>query len=226
MHDDGQYTAMKGGALEGLHVYATQFTALNNSGVDGYALLVADEKSQTVTVHIRADGLEPGQVHAQHVHGFADDTDAKSPTIAQDADRDGFVELAEGLATYGPIQLNLTTESGDPAQFTGMMGIAFPTADADGKLRYTETFRFDRSDPDQRMVFEAITPLENKEIVLHGLTVQGGSGDGTMGEVDGSGGYKAVLPVASGELREVDYGALLHNAMSYGHADGWLFGAA
>jgi hypothetical protein len=226
MHDDGQYTAMKNGALEGLHVYATDFTALNNSGVDGYALLVADEKSQTVTVHIRADGLEPGQVHAQHVHGFADDTDAKSPTIAQDADRDGFVELAEGLATYGPIQLNLTTESGDPAQFTGMMGIAFPTADADGKLRYTETFRFDRSDPDQRMVFEDITPLENKEIVLHGLTVQGGSGDGTMGEVDGSGGYKAVLPVASGELREVDYGALLHNAMSYGHADGWLFGAA
>ncbi len=57
-------------AFEGLHVYATQFTALNNSGVDGYALLFANEKNQTLTVHIRAEGLEPNQVHVQHIHGF------------------------------------------------------------------------------------------------------------------------------------------------------------
>jgi hypothetical protein len=215
-----------GGLLDGIRVYVTDFTALNNSGVHAHALLFLDPAAQTLTVHIRADGLEPGRVHAQHIHGFADDTDAKTPTILQDDDGDGFVELMEGLETYGPVQLNLTTEPGDPGQFTGMAGIAFPTADADGRIRYTETFRFDRSDPDQQMVFDNITPLQAKELVLHGLTLREGQG-GDGGEADGTAGYKGVLPVASGELHEVGFGgllsALIHNQL--GHADSNPFGA-
>src|SRR3712207_8643191 len=44
---------------------------------------------------------------------FADDKDARTPTIAQDDDLDGLVELMEGLETYGPIQLNLTLNPED-----------------------------------------------------------------------------------------------------------------
>jgi len=233
MDDATQQTAgTEAGALGGFHVYATQFTALNNSGVSGYALLLADESNQTLTVRIHAEGLEPNQVHAQHIHGFADDTDSKSPTIAQDADADGFVELGEGLVSYGPIQLNLTLNPEDSQHDHGAPGhdhtaaAMFPTADAQGNLDYAETFRFDRSDPNAQAIFDGITPFEAKEIVLHGLTVREGSGDGTAGEVDGTAGYKGVLPVASGELNEVDFGALLANTLSHGHGDGWIFGAA
>ena len=199
MDDATQHNAgMESGALAGLHVYATQFTALNNSGVDGYALLFAYESNQTLTVHIRAEGLEPGQVHAQHIHGFADDTDSKSPTIAQDDDRDGFVELGEGLATYGPIQLNLTLNPEDSQHDHGTPGhdhtgaAMFPTVDATGVLDYTETFRFDRSDPNAQAIFDGITPFEAKEIVLHGLTLREGQGrdaPDVMGdEADGTAG--------------------------------------
>ena len=223
-----------GGLLDGIQVYATDFTALNNSGVHAHALLFLDKAAQTLTVHIRAEGMEPGQVHAQHIHGFADDTDAKTPTIAQDDDLDGFVELFEGLETYGPIQLNLTTEPGAPEQLTGMMGVAFPMADENGVLRYTETFRFNSDDPDAQAIFDGITPLENKEIVLHGLTLREGQGidapdvmPGMADEADGTAGYKGVLPVASGELHEVGFGgllsALIHSHL--GHADGQLLGA-
>ena len=233
MDDATQHNAgMESGALAGLHVYATQFTALNNSGVNGYALVFADESNQTLTVRIHAEGLEPNQVHAQHIHGFADDTDSKSPTIAQDADADGFVELGEGLVSYGPIQLNLTLNPEDSQHDHGTSGhdhtaaAMFPTADENGVLRYTETFRFDRSDPNAQAVFDGITPLGAKEIVLHGLTLREGQGrdaPDVMGdEADGTAGYKGVLPVASGELREVDVGALLSSALGDGH----LFGAA
>jgi hypothetical protein len=62
--------------------------------------------------------------------------------------------------------------------------------------------------------------------VLHGLTLREGQGrdaPDVMGdEADGTAGYKGVLPVASGELREVDVGALLSSALGDGH----LFGAA
>ena len=144
-------------------------------------------------MHIRAEGLEPNQVHAQHIHGFDDDTDAKTPTIAQDADLDGFVELAEGLVKYGPIQLNLTLNPEDSQHDHGTPGhdhtaaAVFPTADAQGKLNYTESFRFDRSDPNAQAIFDGITPLEAKEIVLHGLTLQNGQGwdaPGVMDEAD------------------------------------------
>jgi hypothetical protein len=224
-----------GGLLDGIRVYATDFTALNNSGVHAHALLFLDKEAQTLTVHIRAEGLEPGQVHAQHIHGFASDKDAKTPTIRQDADGDGFVELAEGLVKYGPIQLNLTLNPEDSAHDHGTKGhdhtgkAMFPTADENGVLRYTETFRFDRSDPNAKAIFDGITPLETKEIVLHGLTLQKGQGsDG--GEADGTAGYKGVLPVASGELHEVTgvgqlLGALLHSQHGHGGAGDWAFGA-
>jgi hypothetical protein len=125
---------------DGKLVFATDFTALNNSGVAGHAVLLLNQDAQTVTVDIQASGLEPGQMHIQHIHGFNDDADSKSPTIAQDTDGDGFVELAEGLATYGPIQLNLTLNPENAAHDHGTAGhdhtgeAVFPTVGADGML--------------------------------------------------------------------------------------------
>jgi hypothetical protein len=46
------------------------------------------------------------------------------------------------------------------------------------------------------------TQLELREVVIHGLTVPA-VGAGTPGEVDGSAGYKVVLPVAGGEIHAV-----------------------
>ena len=182
---------------DGKLLYSTDFTALNNSGVAGRAVLLLDQDARTVTVDIQASGLEPGQMHIQHIHGFDDDTDAKTPTIAQDDDGDGFVELAEGLETYGPIQLNLTLNPENTDQ------TMFPTVGDDGMLRYHEVFQFAANDPDASAIFDGITPLEAKEIVLHGLTTTAQQGQGTGGEVDGTAGYKLVLPVASGELAGV-----------------------
>ena len=46
------------------------------------------------------------------------------------------------------------------------------------------------------------TELELREIVIHGLTVPA-VGSGTPGEVDGTAGYKVVVPVAGGEIHGV-----------------------
>ncbi|MEN0072744.1 MAG: hypothetical protein AAGC69_00075 [Paracraurococcus sp.] len=227
LHDGGL-----AGLFDDIHVYTTDFTALNNSGVHGNALLFLDERAQTLTVDIQAHGLEPGQVHAQHIHGFDDDSTAQSPTLAQDADHDGFVELAEGQTRYGPIQLNLTLNPDDSVHDHGTAGhdhtgdAVFPTADADGNLHYLETFRFGASDPNAQSIFDGITPLDAKEVVLHGLTLQDGQG-GAEGEADGTAGYKAVLPVASGELREVTGFGHLVSALLHAQHDGagdWPFG--
>jgi hypothetical protein len=135
------------------------------------------------------------------VHGFEDDRDSTTPTLEQDTDTDGLVELAEGAPTYGPVQLNLTTQPGDAMQLTGM-GAAFRTADANGMLSYRQTFSFADLGMTGEDVLDDILPLEAKEIVLHGLDLAAGQGE-NGGEADGTAGYKVVLPVAAGELREV-----------------------
>jgi hypothetical protein len=82
------------------------------------------------------------------------------------------------------------------------MGAAFPMADADGMLSYRQTFSFAELGMQGTSVFGDISPLEAKEIVLHGLDLASGQG-ANGGEADGTAGYKPVLPVAAGELRQV-----------------------
>lgn len=107
--------------------------------------------------------------------------------------------MLEGAKAYGPVLLNLTNPPGDHEN-------GFPKADANGNLNFSQTYdlnnpkTFAGLDPplgantDKKELF----PLENRHIVLHGLTVPDGIGAGTPGEVNGIGGYKEVLPVANG----------------------------
>jgi len=173
-------------------VYFATLKELNNSEAEGGALLLRD--GDHLTVITAASGVEAGQVHPQHIHGFQDGRNATVPTLAQDDDRDGFIELAEGLESYGPVLLDLTSPPG-----AGLSG--FPTPSG-GSFLFAQTY--DLSDPANGTLATLLdeAPLENREIVLHGLSTLEGHGEGTQGEVDGSAGYKAVLPIASGEIQK------------------------
>lgn len=141
--------------------YKVTLNPLNNSGVTGTAYLSL--MGNMVTVTIEASGLEPNKLHPQHIHGFTESNkNSTCPTMAADTNGDGLVDLGEGLPSYGPVLLNLTP---------------FPTADANGEVHYTQTFTIDPS----------LLPLQNRAIVLHGLTVGGV--------------YMPTLPVACGQIQ-------------------------
>lgn len=189
--------------------YSANISELNNSGVSGTANLFLD--GDLLTVNLTAFGLEPNQTHVQHIHGRlganGNPLDSASPTLAQDADGDGFVELAEGLTTYGPILLQLTSPPGDTAN-------GFPTA-PNGQINYSQIF--DLSDQSQfgtQFSKDELLPLFLREIVIHGQTV-GAVGEGTPGEINGIAEYKAVLPVASGEIFELDVTAPIPEPETY-----------
>jgi hypothetical protein len=204
--------------------YFTRFTALNGSGVQGGAIVGFDDDTDTITVAISARGLEADQPHLQHIHGFPDGQDAMTPTRALDTDRDGFIELAEGVPAYGPVLLNLIanhangsgSDNGHAHDGGGLEG--FPTAPG-GEINFVETYQL----PLEMLGADPMLAL--REIVLHGLTVPAGPGAGTPGEVDGTAGYKLVLPVASGELAEVNTMQQLRAfANASGFDSGWAVG--
>jgi Ca2+-binding RTX toxin-like protein len=186
-------------ALQGFQgadrVFFADLNELNNSEAEGGALLLL--KGTTLTVITAARGVEAGQTHIQHIHGFEDGRNAKVPTLAQDDDRDGFIELAEGLDTYGPILLDLTSTPGG-----GLEGFPTPTGDS---FLFSQTY--DLSDPKNGAMAKLLddVSLSRREIVLHGKSVLEGHGQGTDGEVNGTAEYKLVLPIASGEIRELSY---------------------
>ncbi len=185
--------------------YEVDFLALNTSGVSGGAFLALDAETNELTVITGVTGIEPGQTHIQHIHGFpAADIDARPPTIAQDSDRDGLVEVAEGAATYGPILLNLTEPPG-----AGLAGFPRPSTDS---FVFVETYDLDTltfdanpNDSDAPVALRDILTAANlstREIVVHGQSLQAGQGS-NGGEADGTAGYKLALPVASGDIRQL-----------------------
>lgn len=152
-------------------IYTAELSALNGSNVWGTAELVLEGNELTVTIN--ATGLEPGRLHPQHIHGFKENNrNSKCPPASADDDGDGFVELGEGLPFYGPVLLPLQP---------------FPTA-PDGTITFVETY--DVSDLDF-----SVTPLQNRAIVLHGMTATL-TKDGE--EITD---YIATLPVACGQIQ-------------------------
>ena len=160
--------------------YRATLSELNNSNASGEAVLT--KQGNTLRVHITATGLEPGGPHLSHIHGLSKGkaaVDSTCPTQAQDSDGDGFVELAEGLVKYGPILVDFMNV--DP--------------DQNGTVDFTTTIQLSGN--------QDVIPLQMRHIVIHGLSV-GAVGAGTPGEVEGTAGYKVVLPVLCGEIRNAN----------------------
>ena len=176
--------------------YKVNLRALNHSGVTGKGSLTLSPDKTQLTVRIDATGLEKNQVHVGHIHGLVasgnEPADSSIPSPQQDSDRDKFVELDEGGVTYGPILITLGTDNGgnlDP--------------DGDGTIHYEQTFNLNDAaiyaDTFNKMsVIGSGNSLQLREIILHGLTVP--ATGVAPGEVDGTAGYKTVLPVAGGEI--------------------------
>lgn len=180
-----------------LQKYAAYIGSLNNSGGNAFALLTVDSNAMTLNVSVTGSGFEPNQDHLMHIHGLitGDGTsgnpagDSMSPTIADDADGDGFIEVLEGLPRYGDILLPLATQNTATGSFA-----------YEATFDLTDDSLFGSPVSGMDYVGADLMPLDFREIVIHGLTVDGSAGAGTGGEVDGTAGYKLVLPAAAGEL--------------------------
>lgn len=122
---------------------------LNHSGVHGVVTLV--EHDGQVKVNLNAHGLEPGQMHMQHIHGFGNGNQAHCPDMSL-AGADGVLTLAEGLPAYGPVKITLGHD-------------VTPVSD----LAYSRTF----TSTDAGAAETSLGAFDQYVIVVHGLTSGG-----------------------------------------------------
>jgi hypothetical protein len=164
-----------GPALADTSVVEARLQEQNNSGAGGTASLTATEDGR-LTVKIQAEGLVPGQPHAQHIHGTAGGAHFMCPSLENDKDGDGYLSNEEATGEYGTIFLSLTT-SGDASADSGLALDRMPVADSSGNLDYERTFDADDVPAD------LLANLAEVHVVQHGIDVN----DNDSYDLDGLG---------------------------------------
>src|SRR5215218_7678180 len=137
--DDRDGHDQQGKHEQGNHEHGEHFKAnlkpLNSSGAEGHAML-EKEGSKKIETEIHTKGLAPKLPHAQHIHGFKKAV-SECPTLA-DSGNDNLITTVEGLPSYGPIQVSLTT-TGDTSPKSALAVDRFPVANAKGSVEYERT---------------------------------------------------------------------------------------
>ncbi len=163
------------------------------SDPSGRVHLRLDGDQLTVTVEV--DGLAPGLVHAQHLHGIIGEDGAsmpgQCPDRGADADGDGLISTVEGVPDYGVVAVSLTTTGATDAD-SALAIDRMPVADDEGRLRYERTFTVEQDLADR---------LDDLQFVVHGIDVNNddtydmGAGPSSL---DPSLPLEATVPAACG----------------------------
>ncbi|MBW3604559.1 MAG: hypothetical protein KY460_06525 [Actinobacteria bacterium] len=189
--------------------YQADLQPLNDSGVTATADLSLADRELEITIN--AEGLAPGQPHAQHIHGVTGETSA-CPGPDADQDGDGLVSTAEGVPSYGGVLQSLTTE-GDTSGDSALAVDRFPVAGDDGSVSYSRTFELPQDVADD---------LGNLHLVLHGIDLDdSGAYDGdAVSSLDDSLPLEATIPAACGTLAAMPSGGVQTGAGGTAPADG------
>jgi len=166
------------------------------STASGTATATYDTETMMFSIRVEVAGMEAGIPHLAHIHGSLVDPmtpgsgalDSTIPTLAQDTDGDGFIEVLEGAATYGPILLDLMS-IGDTETISFDM-----TFDLSDPMSFAPVDRFNPDGPRfgiTDLLGDDLMSLQLRHIVVHGLSVPFEMGN-APGEVDGT---STLLPV-------------------------------
>ncbi|MCZ3388310.1 MAG: CHRD domain-containing protein [Actinomycetia bacterium] len=172
-------------------------TADGGSNVTGHAALSL--AGRNLTVDLTATGLTPNEPHAMHIHGVlaganecppasadvntGDPIDPVTPQIA--GTPDGLISLAEGLPSYGPIDVSFT-QTGDTSAASGLVVERFPVANAAGTLSYHRSIK---------IPIGVAKNLSDLHIVVHGTDLPSDADHSSLSSL-----FEATLPVACGTI--------------------------
>ncbi len=183
--------------------YEGSLNELNASGGSGDAYLEVSEDGESLEVTVNATGLNLDGPHAMHIHGVLDGDEIQAsacPTMDDDANGDGVLDVAEGVPLYGGIQVSLTTE-GDTSPDSALAVDRYPVGTD------IEYMRGEIDLPDN------VKPsLDKVHVVVHGID-ENGNGTLDMDQEERSSltedlPREATAPALCGELTAVAAGAV------------------
>lgn len=129
---------------------------------DGTGHVDLSERGTQLRVHLTVNGVDGG-VHLAHIHGIKQAMN-ECPSLAADVDGNGLIDFAEGLPSYGPVQVTLSNGTNDRGT----------------SLDWTRQFtHLDSGDG-----IASLGALDQYAIVIHGVDL---NGDGVASNPDADG---------------------------------------
>jgi len=140
--------------------YTTKIKALNHSGVSGNVTVKLD--GTDLTVHVKASGLVPNEIHPMHIHGFPSDKPSENPDSSYDFNHNGTMDDAEGEEAAGPPLVPIV-QSSDP----NAKPFNYFKADSHGKIDVTMKYELTEDD------VKLLKPLRIRIVEIHGIKENG-----------------------------------------------------
>lgn len=180
--------------------YIAHLTPLNEkvTGQPSRATATFTIRGDKLTIDVVARGVSPDIAHLQHFHGFTDGRAATCPTMAQDKNGDGIIDLMETEPVAGTTMVPFTA---DPVSMEIVVN-TYPTASAKGTYHYRKTVSlsaleaaFAKKFPGQHL------DLDKRVVFLHGVpaSTRLPATVASLGDIPA----QVTIPIACGRIERV-----------------------
>lgn len=183
--------------------FRAEINPLNEEKIGTKAHGYVEFTENSDTLHIKLEMFDtPANIqHWEHFHGFPDGKDASVPTMAQDVNHDGFIDLPETEAVSGTTMVPLDAA---PHKMC-IPNDNYPIADGKGyysyekdvplaklKKQFKESFGTDDLELDKRVVY------------VHGVPDSLELPDTVAGKINEKYDQHVTLPIAAGKIKKID----------------------
>lgn len=181
--------------------YIAKIEALNADKIGCNPHGTAEFTENGDQLHIKVEMFDtPKNIeHWEHFHGFPDGKEANVPTMAQDTNHDGFIDLPETEAVSGTTMVPLD----DAPEDMNIPHDGYPKADSNGHYEY----EIDVPLKDLQAKFKAAfgteeLELDKRVVYVHGVSESLSLPDSVGGCVMS---YDAhtTLPIAAGKIKKI-----------------------
>lgn len=168
-----------------------------NSSVTGTAELI--EEGDTLKISIQATGTPPNMMHWSHFHGFTDGKKGRVPTMADDTNGDGIIDLPELYAVAGQTMVPFD----DAPHDMHIPHDNYPSSDENGNWTYEFEVPIGKLKAKFKEKFGSEDlQLETRTVLIHGVPETIDLPDTVLGTVKGYGPH-TTLPIGVGEIEIV-----------------------
>ncbi|MGH7668397.1 MAG: hypothetical protein ACRENQ_02800 [Gemmatimonadaceae bacterium] len=168
------------------------------TGLHSTATATFTVRQDSLTIDVEARDVSPNIAHLQHIHGFTDGRASACPTMAQDKNGDGIIDLMETEPVAGTTMVPFTA---DPVSMAIVVN-TYPTASAKGTYHYRKTVSltaletaFAKAFPGQQL------DLDKRVVFIHGVpaSTKLPATVASLGDIPA----QVTIPIACGKIERV-----------------------